>query len=213
MQSKLKDIFLFLIAIGMLVGAFFISNDKTATVEKVLIGFSYTIVFFILIEHIPNRIRQQRYAALIEQELLLCLSIITNIREALKIDKKNVKKKTQSLITNRPQPITAKLVHEAPLSAEIQSVQTVKFQSVGAFLELSQKKIKQVKRRLEKFTFFVESELIEIIIDIEKFHLSRSNEVLKNSDTPIALEEILPEFEHLLMLEEKLTGYLEKNQK
>lgn len=195
----------------MLAVAFFIGDNTMATLEKVLIGFSYTIVFFVLIEHIPNRIKQQRYGSLIRQELVLGLNLVSNVREALKIDPKNVKKKTEGFIKNNPQPIKAKSIQEAPLSAEIQSIRMVQYPSIGMFLERTQKKIKQVKRRLEKFTFFVESELLEIIIDIEKFHLSRSSEVLKTNDHTASLEEILPEFEHILILEKKIREYLEKH--
>ena len=211
MKERLKDIILILLAIAMLLGAFWVGKDTMATTEKVLIGFSYTIFFFVLIEHIPNRIKQQRYGALIRQELVLALNLISNVREALNISPKNVQKKTEGYIKNRPQSIRAKSIQEAPLSSEIESIQTIEYPSIGMFLELTQKKIKQVKRRLEKFTFFVESELLEIIIDIEKFHLSRSSELLKDNKIHASVEAVLPEFKHILVLESKIKAYLEKH--
>lgn len=210
MRSILQDFLLITIALVMIVTAFFISHDTTETIEKVLIGFSYTIIFFILIEHIPNRIKQKRYAELIEQELIFGLTIIENLKKTLNIDKNNVRKRTEEFLKNSPQPIKTTLIHEATVHHHKTEVtRTMQYASVGHLMDSAQKKMKQLKRRLEKFTFFVESELLEIIIDIEKFHLSRCSEVLKTKPINPSVEELLPEFEHILDLEDEIRAYLQ----
>ena len=214
MRGTLQDIFLGIIAIAMLVIAFFISHDTTATIEKVLIGFSYTIVFFILIEHIPNRIKQKRYAELIRQELIFGQNILENLIKTLGITEENIEKKTKAFLLNSPQPIRTKQIHEATLHHnKAETNRVIQYSNVGELMDGAQKKMKQLKRRLEKFTFFVESELLEIIIDIEKFHLSRCSEILKTKPITPVVEELLPEFEHLLDLEKEIRKYLQKNKK
>lgn len=213
MRPILQDVFLTAIAIGMIISAFIISHDTSETIEKVLIGFSYTIIFFILIEHIPNRIKQKRYAQLIRQELIFGHSILQNLIQTLEITPENVEKKAKAFLRDSPQPIRTLQIHEATLhhnKAEINRIS--QYPNVGALIDAAQKKMKQLKRRLEKFTFFVESELLEIIIDIEKFHLSQCSEVLKTKPLTPSVEELLPEFEHLLDLEKEIREYLEKRQ-
>ncbi|HEY5713807.1 MAG TPA: hypothetical protein VIT68_00455 [Candidatus Gracilibacteria bacterium] len=194
-------------------GAFYMSNDHNLTIEKILIGLFYTTLFFFVIDDLPKRLKQYKYHKLIRKELEYTLLILENLIDSLSLTSsgKNLKKKAALLLKLSPQKITVHDVNRSDNFSQAHRLETVSYLSIGEYLHTTQKKIKQVKRRLEKFTFFVDSELLEIIIDIEKFHLSWISELLKTKPKDnIPPEAIVGDLKIIVDLRSELKKYLKK---
>ena len=215
MKNRLhRDILItVIISVLFLSLAFMFSHNSSETLEKIFIGLFYTTIFFFFIEDLPKRLKQRKYHKLIRKELEYTLLVLENLISSLSLTTsgRNLKKKAALLLKLSPQKITVHDVHRSDNFSQAHRLETMSYKSVGEYFEITQKKIKQVKRRLEKFTFFVDSELLEIIIDIEKFHLSWISEILKEKvKDDIPPEAIVEDLRLILELRSELKKYMKK---
>lgn len=213
MRNKLfRDLLITMALCTLLLwGAFAYSHDLHSTVEKIFIGFFYTAIFFFFIEDLPQKLRQRKYKKIIVKELRYTLSVIQNLVKSLNINSENLLERAQDLIKNSPEPILIHDVHRSEIYSQAHKLETINYKSIGDYLSFTQKKIKQVKRRLEKFTFVVDTELLDMIIEIEKFQLSWMSEILKEKTHPqMEPGDIIPDLWVILDLEERITKYLKR---
>jgi len=214
MNNKLtRDIIIITILCGALLwGAFQFSHDTSATVEKIFIGFFYSLLFFFLIEDLPVKLRQNKYRKIIFKELLYTDAVIKNLIHSLKIRDANLPVRAKELIHASPEKITIHDVHRSEIYSRAHKLETLDYQSIGGYLSFAQRKIKQVKRRLEKFTFVVDTQLLDLIIEVEKFQLSWISEILKDKVNPaIFPQDIVPDLQVILDLEIQLETYIHKH--
>ncbi len=214
MKNKLLQdtIIIIILCAFLLWGAFNYSHDSDATIEKIFIGFFYTAIFFFFIQDLPEKLRQQKYKKIISKELYYTLSVVRNLTKSLNLTQDNIGQRAHELIHNSPEKITVHDVHRSETYSRAHKLETLDYQSAGGYLSYSQKKIKQVKRRLEKFTFVVDTKLLDLIIEIEKFQLSWISEILKDQVNPaIYPDDIIPDLQIILDLEKHLGFYLKHN--
>ena len=156
-KSKiLRDMIIMMaLCVFLLWGAFSYSHNADATVEKIFIGFFYTAIFFFFIEDLPQKLRQRKYKKIIVKELHYTLSVIQNLVKSLNINSENLLERAQEFIEESPQPITIHDVHRSEIYSQAHKLETIDYKSVGDYLFLTQKKVKQVKQLQKHYKSFL----------------------------------------------------------